>query len=105
MFIRARGYDRSGFQNGSERITESVRNAFLATSVGTPLPVLNILRSANTNFVLSWATSFAGFTLESNTNLNTNSWNVVSPTPAIDGTNNVVTNSVNDPARFYRLRK
>src|SRR6202011_5531384 len=29
FYIRARGYYRSGFQNGSESITESVRNAFL----------------------------------------------------------------------------
>ncbi len=29
IYIRARGYYRSGFQNGSESITESVRNAFL----------------------------------------------------------------------------
>ncbi len=29
IYIRARGYYRSGFQNGSESITESVRNTFL----------------------------------------------------------------------------
>src|SRR5205807_849005 len=28
IYIRARGYYRSGYQNGSESITESVRNAF-----------------------------------------------------------------------------
>src|SRR5207302_7859207 len=31
IYIRARGYYRSGFLNGSESITESVRNAFLVT--------------------------------------------------------------------------
>jgi hypothetical protein len=30
FYIRARGYYRSGFQNGSESTTESVRNAFLS---------------------------------------------------------------------------
>jgi hypothetical protein len=30
IYIRARGYYRTGYQNGSESITESVRNAFLA---------------------------------------------------------------------------
>jgi hypothetical protein len=30
IYIRARGYYRSGFQNGSESIAESVRNAFIA---------------------------------------------------------------------------
>ena len=29
IYIRARGYYRSGFHNGSESITESVRNAFI----------------------------------------------------------------------------
>jgi hypothetical protein len=30
IYIRARGYHRSGFNNGSESITESVRNVFIA---------------------------------------------------------------------------
>jgi hypothetical protein len=60
LYIRARGYYRSGNQNGSESITESVRNAFLTPLVATPLPFLNIQRSANTNVVLSWATNFTG---------------------------------------------
>ena len=32
IYIRARGYYRGGFFNGSESITESVRNAFLAAA-------------------------------------------------------------------------
>ena len=66
---------------------------------------MNILRSANTNVVLSWATNSTGFTLESKTNLNTNVWSVVSPAPAVSGTNNVVTNATGGSARFYRLRQ
>ena len=81
-----------------------MRNVFLTSLVATP-PLLNIQRSANTNVVLSWATNFTGFTLEANTNLNTNVWSVVSPAPAVSGTNNVVTNAVTGSARFYRLRK
>jgi uncharacterized delta-60 repeat protein len=103
IYIRARGYYRGGYQNGSESITESVRNAFLILSASQPR--LNIQRSANTNVVLSWPTDFTGFTLESNTNLNTNTWSVVSPAPAVNGTNNVVTNTVSGSTRFYRLRK
>ena len=103
IYIRARGYYRGGYQNGSESITESVRNAFLILSASQPR--LNIQRSANTNVVLSWPTDFTGFTLESNTNLNTNTWGVVSPAPAVNGTNNVVTNTVSGSTRFYRLRK
>jgi uncharacterized delta-60 repeat protein len=101
LYIRARGYHRGGIWNGSESITESVRNVFLI-----PQPRLNIQRSANTNVVLSWATSATGFTLESKTDLNTNLWSVVSPAPVVSGTNNVVTNAVvSGSARFYRLRQ
>ncbi|HEX7618031.1 MAG TPA: hypothetical protein VF480_04850, partial [Verrucomicrobiae bacterium] len=105
LYIRARGYYRSGSNNGSESIAESVRNAFLTPLVATSPPQLNIQRSANTNVVLSWATNFTGFTLEANTNLNTNVWSIVSPAPAVNGTNNVVTNAVSGLARFYRLRQ
>ncbi len=38
FYIRARGYYRSGQQTGSESITESVRNAFLAVPTPTPTP-------------------------------------------------------------------
>ncbi len=102
IYLRARGYYRSGYLNGSESITESVRNAFLSATLQ---PLLNIQRSANTNVVLSWATNFTGFTLESNTNLNTNVWSVVSPAPTVSGTNNVVTNAIGGSTRFYRLRQ
>ncbi|MEO5802064.1 MAG: delta-60 repeat domain-containing protein [Verrucomicrobiota bacterium] len=71
----------------------------------TPQPILNIQRVANTNVVLSWATNLTSFTLEANTNLSTNVWSVVSPAPAVSGTNNVVTNNINGQARFYRLRQ
>lgn len=67
-------------------------------------PQLAIVRSG-ANAVLSWPMNAFGFTLESNTNLNANIWNVVSPAPAVSGTNNVVTNAITGPARFYRLRQ
>jgi uncharacterized delta-60 repeat protein len=104
LYIRARGYYRSGYLNGSESITESVRNVFLTPSVAPP-PFLSIQRSANTNVVLSWATNFTGFTLEANTNLTSNVWSTVSPAPLVSGTNNAVTNAVSGSMRFYRLRK
>ena len=100
LYIRTRGYYRGGLQNGSESIAESVWNVV----VPPPLPFLNIQRSANTNVVLSWPTNFTGFTLEANTNLTTNVWSVVSPAPAVSGTNNVVTNATSGSTRFYRLR-
>lgn len=69
-----------------------------------PQPRLSIQR-ANTNIVLSWATNFTSYTLESNTNLNTNVWSTISPAPVVSGTNNVVTNNISGTARFYRLRQ
>jgi hypothetical protein len=39
FYVRARGYYRSGYLNGSESMTESVRNAFIApTPTPTPTP-------------------------------------------------------------------
>ena len=98
IYIRARGYYSSGLENGSESITESVRNAFL-----TPQPLLNIQPIGNSNVVLSWPTNFTGFTLEASTNLATNVWSTVSPAPSVSGTNNVVTNAISGSRRFYRL--
>ena len=42
IYIRARGYYRSGDYNGSESITESVRNAFIPTPAPTPTTLANI---------------------------------------------------------------
>ena len=77
----------------------------LTQLAAAPQPILKIVSSANTNVVLSWGTNFTGFTLEANTNLNTNVWSTVSPAPAVSGTNNVVTNDVSGSTRFYRLRQ
>ncbi len=38
IYIRARGYYRSGYSNGSESITESVRNAVLWRHCNSQLP-------------------------------------------------------------------
>ena len=38
IYIRARGYYRTGYENASESMTESVRNAFLTGPTGTPTP-------------------------------------------------------------------
>ncbi len=67
-------------------------------------PQLTIIRSG-ANAVLRWPMNAFGFSLESNTDLTANVWSVVSPAPAISGTNNVVTNAVTGPVRFYRLRQ
>jgi uncharacterized delta-60 repeat protein len=46
FYIRARGYYRSGDQNGSESIAESVRNAFIAGPGGTPSPTATATATA-----------------------------------------------------------
>ena len=76
----------------------------LTQLAATQQPLLNLQRALQTNVVLSWATNFTGYTLEANTNLNTNVWAVVSPPPAVSGTNNVVTNNTSGVQRLYRLR-
>ena len=68
------------------------------------LPLLSIQRASASNVVLSWGTNFTDFTLEANTNLNSNVWTVVSPAPAVSGTNNVVTNATTGAEKYYRLR-
>ena len=98
LYIRARGYFRSGFQNGSESITESVRNVFLS-----PQLLLIIQLSGRTNVVLSWSTNFTGFTLESNANFSSNGWGAVLPAPSVSGANYAVTNAISGSTRFYRL--
>ncbi len=65
---------------------ESLRNVVLTQAAATQ-PVLNIQRSSNTQVVLLWPSNFTGFTLEANTNLNTNVWSVVAPAPVVSGTN------------------
>ena len=54
VYIRARGYYRSGYQDGSESITESVRNALVAPPTFTINNVtLNEGNSSTTNFVFT----------------------------------------------------
>jgi uncharacterized delta-60 repeat protein len=100
FYVRARGYYSTGYLNGSGSIQESIWIVYIPV----PPPFLNIQLIANTNVVLSWLTNFTGFTLESNTNLTTTNWSVVSPSPSVSDTNYVVTNAISGPARFYRLR-
>ncbi|HEX5220867.1 MAG TPA: PQQ-dependent sugar dehydrogenase [Verrucomicrobiae bacterium] len=68
-------------------------------------PLLSIQRGPDASVVLSWTTNFTGFTLETRTNLSLGDWNVASPAPAVSGTNYVVTNTVSDALRLYRLRQ
>ena len=71
----------------------------------TPRPVLTIEKAPPSSVRLRWPTNAVGFTLQSNTNLNTMNWVFAPPAPAVVGTNNVVINATNGSQKFYRLFK
>jgi autotransporter-associated beta strand protein len=68
-------------------------------------PVLSIERIGSSSVRLTWPASFAGYTLQSTTNLSATNWTAALPLPAINGTSHVVTNAAGDVRRFYRLAK
>ena len=58
--------------------------------------------------MLTWPTnvsafSYAGFTLQSTTNLILQTWSTVSPVPVVISGRYTVTNATSDLMRFYRL--
>ena len=68
-------------------------------------PVLNIARVAN-NIVLSWSTNDSGYTLEAKADLSSSlDWSNVPGTPTIAGDRYIVTNSVPNGNKFYRLKR
>ena len=75
------------------------------TRVISPSPFLSVFRSGN-NVVLSWATSFSGFTLQGAINsVAAPLWTTVTNVPAIVNGQYVVTNAAAGPWKFYRLVK
>ena len=52
---------------------------------------------------LRWPTNAAGFTLQSNTNLNTVNWAAALLASSVVGTHNVVVDSTTTNQNFYRL--
>jgi uncharacterized repeat protein (TIGR03803 family) len=73
-------------------------------------PQLAIILSG-ANVILTWPTnnagfSYAGFTLQSTTNLVSPAvWTAVLPTPVVVNGQNAVTNPISGPQQFYRLRQ
>jgi uncharacterized repeat protein (TIGR03803 family) len=54
--------------------------------------------------ILTWPTNYAGFTLQSTTNLvSTPVWTTVSPGPVVIGGENVAIDTISGTQRFYRL--
>ena len=70
----------------------------------TSKPLLSIKRiDANTVAVL-WPASATNFNLRTTTDLSPASWSTVSRGITTVGTNDVLTNTVNGTAAFYRLK-
>lgn len=72
------------------------------TCGGVP-PTLTIAKSG-TNVLVTWSSTFPGYTLQTTTNLAPPAWSAVAPTPVVVGSFYTATNSVNG-RRFYRLAK
>ncbi len=69
----------------------------------TVLPQLTIIPSGP-NVVLTWATNYAGFTLQSSTHpVSPAVWTTVSPEPVVVNGQNTVTNSISGTQQFFRL--
>jgi len=68
-------------------------------------PTLTIQKVSPASVRLLWPTTFAGYTLQSTTNLDAANWSAALPLPAVTGTNNVVTNGSGNARQFYRLFK
>jgi autotransporter-associated beta strand protein len=79
-------------------------NDVVLTKIGDlPPPVLSMENLSPASVLLLWPTNYPSFHLQSTTNLTTPNWSTVSPGPTIIGANDVVTNSITDPQKLYRL--
>ena len=79
-------------------------NTLIASAPSGPPPTLSIVASG-TNAIISWPSSTdSGYGLQSTTNLALPTWSTAG-TPAIVGSQYVVTNALNLQAQFYRLKK
>jgi hypothetical protein len=96
-----RGLAAAQNQNGIDR-SFSIDPFFFSFTLQPP-PQLTIVASG-TNVILSWPTNAVGFTLQSTTNLG-GAWSTNSPAPIVIGGQNVVTNPLSGPQRFYRLKQ
>lgn len=69
-----------------------------------PVPPQLTITSAGTNILLIWPTNATGFTLEFATNLVSSTvWSTNSRVPVVIGGQNVVTDTITRPMKFYQL--
>jgi uncharacterized repeat protein (TIGR03803 family) len=70
-----------------------------------PDPQLTIIPSES-YVILTWPTNYAGFTLQSTTNLGSSAvWTPVSPKPVVIGGQTVAINTISGTQQFYRLSR
>lgn len=75
------------------------------TSIYVP-PVLGIQRLSDTELRLSWSASLADYLLQSSSDVtSSNSWSNVLTEPEFVGDQKVVTETVGNDSRFYRLKR
>jgi hypothetical protein len=66
------------------------------------LPQLTVIPSSP-NIIVSWSASFAGFTLQSTTNLSSPVWTTNLPAPVVANGQYTVTNPMLGTQQFFRL--
>ena len=66
------------------------------------VPLLTIA-SLQSNLILSWPTSFTGFTLQSTTNISSPTWTTNLPAPVVVSGQYTVTNPISGQQQFFRL--
>ncbi len=101
------GVDRWSWRGDSalrQHQVDEMRIGFTWASVTAPLPVYLTASATNNNAVVSWPTNSVGYTLISNTNLESSGW--VTNTPiTVQGTNNTFTEPISTGAQFFRLTR
>lgn len=75
----------------------------LTRLVTPPSPTLTIERVTPASVRLVWATNDPPFSLQSNPNFTGTNWIAASPLPSLVFTNYIVTNTITDAAKYYRL--
>jgi hypothetical protein len=93
----------AALENYREQLAAAILNGKTLTE--PPRPQLAIVPNSTGIVRLLWPTNLAGFNLEASTNLVTTNWSGILPSPVVIGTNHVVTNAMDTPWKFYRLRK
>lgn len=73
------------------------------TTCGASGPPTLTITGLGPNVVLTWPSTFTGYTLQSTTDLVSPAWSTVSPPPTMVGSLFAVTNAVSAGATFYRL--